>query len=402
MSRNLGYTRKFIILKKDYCNMGGQNPKGHGKLEIRGIKGNISLNVENAELDNFYNVVFVGKNISETIGRVYTDENGKGKAELALNLQELESKGFPIEKINGILITRDSNILLGGYIEKEDNSIERFIDGLKQEVPVEIEEVSEPIVEWREVEAIMPVFESELEPQQVEETNIEEAVEDILIYQKEAIEPTYEPLNEIIEELEVPQELEITEELETRPEVEIIEEFEAPQEIESVEEPEIEHTEFFSEEVARRVSQRNQTTNYILNILRFFPYIDPFSVKLEGYNWWKINFQEEIDTRGFLPYFSYIVGGSQKIKRTEDYITALDLLRKYEHYIFGLYNVKDDVKYYVYGIPGSLLKSEHPHNGTTGFNTWFEGLELEGYWLLYIDPLTGKVIYPANPMEPAN
>ena len=37
MATALSYTRKFIILKKDFATITGLNPKGHGKIEIREI-----------------------------------------------------------------------------------------------------------------------------------------------------------------------------------------------------------------------------------------------------------------------------------------------------------------------------------------------------------------------------
>ena len=48
---------------------------------------------------------------------------------------------------------------------------------------------------------------------------------------------------------------------------------------------------------------KNQTTNYVLNILAFFPYIEPFKIDLKGYNWWRIDIDDPREDKGFLPYF---------------------------------------------------------------------------------------------------
>ena len=82
--------------------------------------------------------------------------------------------------------------------------------------------------------------------------------------------------------------------------------------------------------------------------------------------------------------------------------TCLDQIKKYNHYLFGLYKEHDEIRYYVYGIPGKYVVEEHPFRGITGFNTWYSSGEKDGYWLIYIDPLTGKVIFPINPMIPSN
>lgn len=432
MSRGLGYIRKFIIFKKDYSNMYGYNPRGHGKLEIKGLKGNITINIENAEPDNFYNIAFVDQRNAELIGKIYTEESGKGKADIIYNLNDLEAKGFSADEINGILIFRDANILLGGYISKEDNSIEEFIERLPTEVVQAIVEEKPPVEEVSVEKFEAVVEETTTEEQVVEGELAEELVEEVAEVfapeEPEILPPVelemeeYQPEEYVPEEYMVPAVESISEE-ELPP---IMDEFESEEA--QIEEPLITHTpavESIPEEVItsetvvqmtssttygydnievnRKVAQKNQTTDYILSILRYFPYIEPFKLDLHGYNWWKIGYEDYEDPRGFLPYFSLLIGGDQKYNRVNDNnVTAKDLLIAYEHYIFGLYNVNDEVKFYVYGVPGTFSKEEHPHKGTTGFNTWFEGKDVDGYWLLYIDPLHGKVIYPANPMIPNN
>lgn len=81
--------------------------------------------------------------------------------------------------------------------------------------------------------------------------------------------------------------------------------------------------------------------------------------------------------------------------------TCLNLIRKYGHYLFGMYKEGRETKYYIYGVPGKFAIEEHPFKGITGFNTWYESTNGIGYWILYIDPMTGKRIYPLNPMVPA-
>ena len=36
---------------------------------------------------------------------------------------------------------------------------------------------------------------------------------------------------------------------------------------------------------------------------------------------------------------------------------------KYGHYLFGLYNIKDEVRFYIYGVPGKFKTEEHPQKG---------------------------------------
>lgn len=434
MSRSLGYIRKFIIFKKDYSNMQMFNPIGHGKIEVKGLKGNISINIENAEPEQSYNVAFVDKNKSEIIGKIYTEEDGKAKAEILYNLNDLEAKGFPSEEINGILIFRDANILLGGYILKEDHSIESYIESLLMEgFQAEKVEIEEKYAEQAQVEELETI--EELEEETIEELEEVEELDEVgklaATEEIEEVEEVEEPNEERLEDLP-PVEIESEEYI---PDEYVPEEYveyvkgESPEDepigmvpaTESIPEdvliPDTSNYQgvsisnysssstygYDNIEITRKLSQKKQMTEYILNILRYFPYIEPFKLELHGYNWWKINFEDGEDPRGFLPYFGLLIGGEKKNNIINDhYLTATDLMQRYEHYIFGLYNINDEVKFYVYGVPGDFKKEEHPHNGMTGFNTWFEGNETDGYWLLYIDPLEGKVIYPLNPMIPTN
>ncbi|MCG4586045.1 hypothetical protein L0P56_11130, partial [Anaerosalibacter bizertensis] len=76
-------------------------------------------------------------------------------------------------------------------------------------------------------------------------------------------------------------------------------------------------------------------------------------------------------------------------------------IKKYGNYLFGIYRDGGEITYYIYGVPGRFDSLEHPFKGVTGFNTWYETENGFGYWIMYIDPLMGKVIYPLNPMIPS-
>ena len=591
MSRSLGYTKKFIIFKKDFSNMTGFNPKGYGKIEIKGLKGSLSISLEKAEEEQVYSVMIVDREKEFELGKVYTEKNGKGREELTFNISDLEASGFSIDKLNGIVISRGKNVLLGGYLDKEDGSLENYISSLllKEEpvvnmkavelegeesspvgkIPNEIEEAPEAVeeepasVEENYVEEVEPYVEAsdqtieseeiipeaaekvpEVEevpgaiekiPNEVEEVSgeVEEVVEEVGVETIETedsfeplenaetnielnqfievetgddFEPEFEPIMEINQELEIeaiePEDIEYEEieseviepesiepesiesdsiepeavepeeifvepepmeefgsvaveygeafepinpedfeteaiepeigEFESEPELiepetiepetieyETIEpetmepeivEFESDpvaEEIEPLEElePLMEYRESNEEvleiknmdyERNRRIIQRNQTTSYILNILRYFAQVDPFRINLDGYSWWRIDYQYE--DKGFLPYFGYVVNNGQSYARQNYITTATDLMSSYGHYLFGMYESGNEVKYYVYAAPGAFYKDEHPHSGATGFNTWYPGSEITGYWLLYIDALTGEVVYPINPM----
>ena len=447
MSNDLSFKRKFFILKKEYSNMRNVNPKGHGKLELRNNRFNLSINIENGESNNYYNVILLGDNKIKDLGKVHTDKSYGGKADFDFNYKDLESLGFPLEKINGILILRDSNILLGGYLEKDDMTIQNYINRLtridtKQQKKEVVEEpvpqgngspVASNVSEVGQEEVLFvpeespPIYEQEAvetilwdEPTVVE--TFAEGVMEKNIFEEPVIEEQY-IVNDIegekvtyIDESQSEDHVYIENDIaevdreaaqvvqENRPSVSLTEEeydkvmqemFYDPEALSKVDEPE-----YISVDAQKKQNQKNQTTNYVLNILSFFPYIEPFKIDLMGYNWWRIDIDDPREDKGFLPYFSYVAGGNHKYPLVQNTVTATALMRKHGHYLFGLYNSNNEVKFYVYGVPGEFTSWDHPQKGTTGFNTWFEGRHGIGYWLLYIDPSTGRVIYPINPMIP--
>lgn len=394
MSNGLKFKRKFFILKGDYSNMRHLNPKGHGKMELRNNRIKFSINIENAEKNSYYNVILLGDKGTYDLGKVLTDNKANGNGHFDLNYREIESAGFPLEKINGIILLRDSNLLLSAYMENDDKSIENYMTSLskinnkgQEEEKIQEEEIIAEFVE----ELLEETIEAEEEVQYIEnDLELEADYYPPDIEDQDTIEDQ-EPIED--QDFHKGEDASlVTEEEYDKAMQEVFYDYQA--------QAQIEESEYFKAEEERKQSQRDQTTNYILNILRFFPFIEPFKIDLKGYNWWKIDIDDPREDKGFLPYFSYVAGGSHKYPLVQNAVTATELIRKNKHYLFGLYNSNDEVKFYVYGVPGDFTADDHPQRGTTGFNTWFEGQDYLGYWLIYIDPITGRIIYPINPMIP--
>lgn len=65
-----------------------------------------------------------------------------------------------------------------------------------------------------------------------------------------------------------------------------------------------------------------------------------------------------------------------------------------DHYIVGLIKDKDGIKHIIYGVPS--MYSILPPVSINGFSRWVaikEGYGM-GYWLLYIDAISGRIVYP--------
>ncbi|WP_041701311.1 hypothetical protein [Gottschalkia acidurici] len=140
-----------------------------------------------------------------------------------------------------------------------------------------------------------------------------------------------------------------------------------------------------------------QIANYTLNILKFFKKVSPFKQEFEGYTWWEIEYDKRNINRGFLPYYNYLVNMYYPYNCITKYATSQSQIKKHEHYIFGVVQENQKIRHYVYGIPGKFTEEDQPYGGKTGFVTWFEKEEDDdnlGYWIIYIDALTGNIVRP--------
>ncbi|RKD30903.1 hypothetical protein [Thermohalobacter berrensis] len=362
---------------------------------------------------------------------------------------------------------KELKVPLVGYINEKDDSLDRLAVEIKREsekdriekMETEIEEVDE-----EEVEKLQETGEIE-EGENIEEVEDEEKIENLKESQEfkeeekidiKEIEDDIEELREDLKEIEEDMgedeiiedesdelEKDETEEVKVKKETEEVE----VNEIEDVNEDNSEDDEIEKsnneennkskytrhEKSDRSYSQKNmypnnmnkyyeefknrnygypegaknytkQLANYTKNILRFFERVEPFRKRLSNYTWWKIEYDRKSFYRGFLPFYNYIVNMYYPYPFMPHIATCPKLIKKYGHYIFGIVKKGDDIKYYVYGIPGRFTRDEQPYRGMTGFKTWIEsrrrGRERIGYWLLHIDPATGRIVTPLSPTPP--
>lgn len=430
MPGDFTYFRKFIILKDDYTSLENINPKGHGKIETRGNRGLLRLNLENCEKDQAYSIYFLMGKKGEVkeldMGKIFTDDRGKGRADISINLKDIELKGFPIHKVEALVVKRGDHIILAGNMDKDSKVLEEYTRSIFKETIDKTEELEQPLEEEEQVveaddketqEDLSRHFpvgflggviekESKEEPKEDAERDIQDVAEEGL-EEEIKVEEVKQGWQEVPEELEKEAEEQAEEE-------KVIEETKEAREKETEVQDAIEEgyetfepfepdsPSYEQIEYIRRLNHKNQMTDYILSVLKYFPQVQPFKIYLHGYTWWRIDDDGYNSYKGFLPYYNYLLSADYKYPFLHDSTTCLDQIRKYGHYLFGIYSEGNQVKYYVYAIPGRFTTEEHPFKGITGFNTWYDSIDEVGYWILYIDPLMGKIIYPINPMTPGD
>lgn len=345
------FLRKFIILNTQ----SSKDVKGHAKLEIRASKARLSLSIEGAQenKDAIYKLYIVSNESNNfkqvELGRVDIDKKGRGKLELGFNANSVAQSNLNIDNFNILLLkredhlTKQSEIILGGYIHKDDDTMSELKS--KHKNKVEMTSNAKPRYE-----------ESAGKTENIEKINIkkEKDIKEIVdTAKKSKLSETPE-----LKEQKVNQERNYSD---TRKE-------DSPKQNSSTN---------------TNKHYNDQIASYTLDILKIFKRVNPFKIEFEDYKWWQIDCEEVSSHRGFLPYYSYILNSNNQNKAN-----------KHDHYLFGIIEKEEKITHYVYAIPGKYQRKDHPHGGKTGFVTWLEDKTGSGYWLSYIDARTGNVVRP--------
>ena len=181
---------------------------------------------------------------------------------------------------------------------------------------------------------------------------------------------------------------------------EVIKEKVIEQVAEEIIEEEAEVAEEASEPVKTVVAKRfrNRFDENLYNTLREYKEVEPLSVKLKDFNWWYIPYDDMGAKPGILPYYNQIISSYYPYPMSNRVTTCAGLMKKYGHYIFGIYKENDEIAKFIYGVPGEFTKEEQPYKGVTGFKNWSyaakDKQKENGYWLAFVNPKTGETTDP--------
>ncbi len=143
---------------------------------------------------------------------------------------------------------------------------------------------------------------------------------------------------------------------------------------------------------------KNKLHENLYNTLKDYKTVEPLSVKIKNFYWWYIPYDETGIKNGFLPYYNQIVSSYYPYPMSNRVTTCNSLMKRYGHYIFGIYKENDDIVKFIYGVPGEFTKEEQPYKGITGFKNWSYGSKENnkenGYWLAFVNAKTGVITDP--------
>lgn len=129
--------------------------------------------------------------------------------------------------------------------------------------------------------------------------------------------------------------------------------------------------------------------NYFENLAKDF---EPYNEKLNDINyckWYKVNVNSIEDLCNQSNYNKYTLAYYPML-------TYYPYINKNNHFLLGYKcDQSGELKYIVYGIPGSKNMAEQPFGGKTGFVTWTnDNTRNQGYWLMFYDYKNSSIVIP--------
>lgn len=136
--------------------------------------------------------------------------------------------------------------------------------------------------------------------------------------------------------------------------------------------------------------------NFFKGLVEDFEELEDICCEIKRCRWYKIS----------VTHLEYMANVYDYNKYTIVYYpmtSYYQYIKRHGHYILGHKFDKDgNVKYLVYGIPGTKSRYDQPFGGRSGFVTWVplkEGDEAEnsmGYWLMFYDFRNSTVVIPVR------
>lgn len=359
--------------------------RGYVRLDMRGIKGNIIVSAENLGDVKSTSEVYLYKDRANKI-KLGDINNKKGMLKKILTF----GNNNAIEDYNVCAVVKNNKIVLYAnlfnptsleQIKKleADDSLAKEVANLEPEIA---HETTEPAIK----EPVKPVIGEEKEVKEEKEEKAEKV---------EKVEKVERVENEAFAEVSAEEKIEAVIENDR------IRKTSVSTAVDLNERPEpTQHSEPEKQENIKSQGRkfRNKYDESLYNVLKDYKQVEPLSVKIKDFYWWYIPYDESGMRNGFLPYYSQIVSSYYPYPVSNRVTTCSSLMKKYGHYIFGIYEEQGDIVKFVYGIPGEFTKEEQPYKGITGFKNWSysnkENNDQYGYWLAFVNPKTGETTEP--------
>jgi len=440
-------------------------PSGYTKLETKSDKCKITYYVQNIkkELEPYYMVLICSKKDTKKIinlGEMNIDEYGRAEITYEYNTNNIAGSSLPIDVVTGAAIIKQdgSKIIsvMSGFAaadppsdwrsfplvsenrkdtasEEKTEKVEKKAQDTKKEEP-KVEQAPENPKAFEEYERKIEEL-KQLKDKQEEESktnNIEkvnesggqkleeglsneekESLKELM--EEKARQELQEKIRREIEE-KVRREIEekVKKELEEKVREELKEEgsqkksvkddTQKPEEESEIKKEPVEEDKTILDESRVLDDKVQEEIEYPLGtvgeffrkLAQDFEKVDDICTEIKRCNWYRVKVESIQDMNSVSDYNKYTI-------IYYPMMSYYPYISKYKHYLLGYKYDKDgNMKYIVYGIPGTRNIYDQPYGGKTGFVTWVSENEADtrgeqlGYWLMFYDFKTSTVVVPAR------
>lgn len=397
--------RSFIILQEDERGHSVSSDKplsGYAKIEAKNDKCKIAFYAQNLkkEYKKCHMVLICSKKDTRyniKLGDVNINEQGKAEITVDHMANNIGGTGIGYDKIVGAGLCKDISgklmFLMCGFLNGEqptddwknynviqiqypEKKIEEMVEKEdKKIIKDEVKSESKIIKEKMEVqpsmeEVVQPPLEEEVEPWEQEEV-VEEVqtppVGGAQIPPMGAVQPNISGGTEEADGYDCRG-------LESR-----FDDYEM--EIES------HRFENFEEE---ELQLRGCMGEFFESVANGFEKVKGFAKEINNCKWYKVKIKDIDEMCDMKNYNKYTVVYYPMIN-------YYPYMKNKGHFLWGLKTDKEgNVKYIVYGVPGTKAKEDQPYGGKTGFVTWVESDDdkKNGYWLMFYDFKNSMIVIP--------
>ena len=340
--------------------------KGSVKIDLRGNRGFITVNLENLGDGKTISEVYLFKNKKEKI-KIGPINSKRGRLQRSITLN---NKDEPIENYNicGIVINDKIHMYAPVFSPLKSTQLDSLIETVTNLEFQQIKEIEE-----------QDRISEEIDRQDVDITQDTDITQDDevvnKIFHKENIQNDKvsrgDQPNEFIQDAQMNQYDKISYE---------------------------EYQRYINDENAEKQGAKQFASEYernLYNLLDRFEPIKPLAHDIRSISWWKVLYDESSLYKGFLPYFNQIITTYYPYPMSNHITSCQTLLKVYGYYLFGIFEKDGKISKFVYGLPGKFTRDQQPYKGITGFKNWsYKSDNIPGdygYWLAFIDADTGSI-----------
>lgn len=424
MAQKKSYSRYFIILQEDekgYSLASDKIASGYAKLETKNGKCKISYYVQNLKKDKtpYYMVLICNKKDTKkiiNIGEMNIDDYGRADIGYEYPIDNICNSGIPIDRVSGAAIVRilDNNIIsvMSGFSSMEipkwksfaivkDKHSEDNEEKVKSKEPVKVNKkkerstkVEDKVESKTESKSIFDKYEEKIE---LEKSN---NVDSVKIDKDTKPELDVEQFTNKISDLVKEEHKEKLNKIKDEKSNDVKkcnvenENIISDEKVKDSGNEEIYIDDSSTRDLKEDISDYvNESKNsFFKSLVDEFEEVPAVSNELKRCKWYKVP-------------VTYV----ESMNRIKDYnkytficypmLSYYDYIKNHSHFLMGYkYDKSGNVKYMIYGIPGTKSKSEQPYEGRTGFVTWVSNGRKDklGYWLMFYDFRTGTVDIPVE------